>query len=85
MGRSGPRGQRFSFQAKAGNDLGVAGIVLGATQHRKSEELHLRGIEDTHRQACLVERPDQSLAIHPGSFQPKVDLAQLPAPSAQLR
>jgi hypothetical protein len=59
-----PSGQRFSFPAKAGNDLGVEPIVLGPAQHRKSEVLHLRGVEHTHRQARLVERSDQSLAIN---------------------
>ena len=73
-GTQRPSGGRFSFQAKAGNDLSVQAIVLGTTQHRKSEEPHLSGVKHTDGQARLVQGPYQCLAINSSSFQPKVDL-----------
>ena len=79
-----PSGQRFSFSTKAGNDLGIDSIVLGATSHRKSEVLHLSGVEHTEGQAPLVERGNEPLAINPSGFQPKMDLGKLPTTAPQL-
>jgi hypothetical protein len=73
-----PGGQRFWFQTKASHDLGIDLIVLGPAQPRKSEELHLSGVEYTNRQARLVEGGNQGLALNPSAFQGKMDLRKFP-------
>jgi len=83
-GAQRPSSQRFSFPTKAGNDLGIDLIVLGAAQHRKSEVLHLSRVEYTDRQGGLVECGDKPLAIDPSAFSAKMDLGKLPTARWQL-